>query len=127
MAKNKILIADDEVEVLGILKRKLEEKGYQVSTCATAKDCLEIAAKEIPDIILLDIVMPDMNGYQVCSSLKESPSTKNIKIIFATGQDLEPMSIVKRCQDLDAFDFLLKPFTMETLFKKIEEVLKKGG
>ena len=126
MAK-KILAVDDEIEVLEIIKRKLEEKGYIAFTASSAKECLEIAKKEIPDLILLDIVMPDMNGYQVCAALKDNPKTKNINILFTTGQDLEPKSIIKRCEELGAFDFLLKPFTMEDLLKKVAEILKIRG
>ncbi|MDP2938609.1 MAG: response regulator [Candidatus Omnitrophota bacterium] len=126
MAK-KILAVDDEIEVLEIIKRKLEEKGYIAFTASSAKECLEIAEKEIPDLILLDIVMPDMNGYQVCAALKDNPKTKNINILFTTGQDLEPKSIIKRCEELGAFDFLLKPFTMEDLLKKVAEILKIRG
>ncbi len=122
---HKILIADDEVEILQILQKKLEEKGYLVSTCATAKDCLEAAQKETPDLLLLDIVMPDMNGYQIASNLKDNPTTENIRILFTTGAELEPMAIIKRCQELGVFDFLLKPFTLADLLKKIEEILKK--
>lgn len=125
MQAKKILIADDEIETLNIIKRKLQEKGFLVFAASTAEGCLEIAKKEIPDLIILDIVMPDMNGYQISQSLKDNPSTKNIKIIFATGQDLEPMAILKHCEELNAFDFLLKPFTVEDLLKKTEEVLKK--
>lgn len=123
--KTKILIADDELEILDVLKRRLEKEGFDVLATSCAKDCLELAKSPAPDLILLDIVMPDMNGYEVAKSLKNEPTTKNIKILFTTGQDLEPMAIINRCKELDATDFLLKPFSIEDLLKKINEVLNK--
>lgn len=125
MEKKKILITDDETEILTILKRKLIENGYEASIAFTAQDCLELAKRELPDLILLDIVLPDMNGYEIAQRLKDDSETKNIKILFTTGQDLEPRAIMDRCKELGAFDFLQKPFTLVDLLKKIEEVLKR--
>ncbi len=123
--KNKILIVDDEIEAMDILEKKLGANGFDVSSTSSAKECLELSQKENPDLIILDIVMPDMNGYEVAQGLINNPATSNIKILFTTGQDLEPMSIIKHCQELKAYDFLLKPFSFEDLLKKIGEVLNK--
>lgn len=125
MVKKKILITDDETDILAMLKKKLSESGYEASIAFTAEDCLELAKRELPDMILLDIVLPDMNGYEVAQKLKDNPETENIKILFTTGQDLEPRSIMDRCAELGAFDYLQKPFTLEELLKKIEDVLSR--
>jgi Response regulators consisting of a CheY-like receiver domain and a winged-helix DNA-binding domain len=125
MEKKKVLITDDETEILTILKKKLSESGYEASIAFTAEDCLELAKRELPDIILLDIILPDMNGYEVAQKLRDDPETENIKILFTTGQDLEPRAIMDRCKELGAFDYLEKPFTLEELLKKIEEVLNR--
>ncbi len=124
MEKKKILVADDELDSLGAIQRSLEANNYSVVVTSNAKEVLPIAQKEIPDVILLDIVMPDMNGYQICELLKQQESTKGIPIILLTGERLEPKSIVERCLKLGVESSLLKPTTVKELLGKISEVLQ---
>lgn len=126
MDKKKILVIDDEPDFLEIIKVRLEANDYSVVAISDAKEVLQTAEKELPDIILLDIVMPNMDGYLVCEQLKQGEITRNIPIILLTGKDLEPRGINERCTELGAEDFLIKPVDTQELLGKIEKVLKKN-
>jgi two-component system phosphate regulon response regulator PhoB len=121
----KILVVDDEMDALEAIKHRLEARNYSVLTCYNAKEVLGICEREMPDAILLDIAMPEMNGYEICELLKKGSKTKNIPIILVTGERLEPKSITDRCLQLGANSFILKPMDIEDLFAKIKEVLKE--
>ena len=118
-------MADDELDALKVIKNALVANNYSVVTTSKAKEVLSIAQKEIPDAILLDIVMPDMDGYQICELLKQDEKTKDIPIILLTGERLEPSSIVDRCLKLGAESFLLKPTTIKELLSKMNETLRE--
>lgn len=122
----KILVIDDEPNFLEVTKVRLEANNYSVVTISDAKEVLQTVEKEVPDIILLDIVMPNMDGYLVCEQLKQGEITRNIPIILLSGKDLEPRGINERCIELGVEDFLIKPVDTQELLGKIEEVLKKN-
>lgn len=125
MAKKKILVVDDEPEFLDMIKMRLEASSYSAVIVSDPKEVFRTAEKETPDVILLDIAMSGMDGYQVCERLKEGKETKSIPIILLTGKELEPRGITERCLKLGANGFLLKPVDKEKLFAKIDEVLKE--
>ncbi|MBU2540871.1 MAG: response regulator [Candidatus Omnitrophica bacterium] len=125
MEKKKILVVDDELDCLEAIKQRLEAKNYLVVVTSKAKEVFPTAEREAPDLILLDIVMPDMNGYEICELLKQGNKTRDIPIILLTGESLEPRSITKRCLKLGADSFILKPIDIEILFSKIKELLKE--
>jgi CheY-like chemotaxis protein len=125
MEKKKILVVDDERDALAAIKKRLEANNYSVVASSDAKEVFQIAAKEMPDLILLDIIMPDMNGYEICQLLKQSSQTENIPIILLTGDRLEPRSITDRCLELGANSFILKPIDIKVLFAEINKVLKE--
>ena len=80
---NKILIADDETHIRELLLTTLSDTGYKILTAKDGEEALKIAREEKPDLILLDIIMPKMNGYDVCEKIKSSPETKSIKSYHA--------------------------------------------
>ena len=82
---NKILIADDETYIRELLLTTLSDTGYKILTAKDGEEALKIAREEKPDLILLDIMMPKMNGYDVCKKIKTSPETKSIKVIMLTA------------------------------------------
>lgn len=124
MDKKKILIADDEIDIRTILEKKLMKEGFTVNSVSTGKDLLDSFKKEQPDLILLDIAMPDLNGYQICDKLREQiDEDKDLPVLFLTGKDLDPKSISQHCEELQVRGFIQKPATFEELLAKIKEVI----
>ena len=117
---NKILLVDDDVKNLQVAMSIL--KNYNVIYAQSGEKALELLAKNDFDLILLDVIMPLMDGYHVCSKIKENEKTKNIPIIFLTVKDDEK-DIVKGF-DLGAVDYITKPFYSEVLLKRVEVHLK---
>lgn len=124
ITKKRILVVDDEPDFVEMIKMRLEANNYSVVVVSCAKEIFQTAQSEIPDLILLDIVMPHMDGYQVCERLKEGEKTANIPIIFLTGKELEPKGITERCLKWGVRDFLLKPIDTKELLGKITKYLE---
>ncbi|NLG53844.1 MAG: diguanylate cyclase [Clostridiales bacterium] len=104
----KILIVDDSAMVLKILYDMLKNE-YVVIQAKSGEEALQLAVREIPDLILLDVIMKDMDGYQVCKVFKSDPLTKNIPIIFVSG--LNEQNDEKKGLELGAIDYITKPFS----------------
>ena len=113
----KLLLVDDELEILQFLKRRLERRNFTVVTASNGQECLEMAYQEDPDLILLDIIMPFMDGYEVIKRLRQNPKTKHIPIIMHSVRK-ETKSIFKS-MDLGSIDYVIKPVRFETLLKVI--------
>ena len=113
----KILIVDDVVSNVLLLKILLTNEKYQVCTANNGNSCIEQAKKEHPDLILLDVMMPDINGFDTAVILKKDPETQDIPIIFLTALN-NPSDLVKGFQ-VGANDFLTKPFNKEELIMRV--------
>ena len=121
MAAEKILVVDDSPTELQLMVEPLIDRGYQVITATNGIDALETAIKEHPRLILLDVLMPGKNGFQVCRQLKTDPATCDIKIIIVSS----------KCQESDRFwglrqgadEYLGKPVNDETLLQHISALL----
>src|SRR5262245_54629817 len=85
-AKPRILVVDDNDEILDFLSQQLDRRGYRSITCRRGKEALKLAEGDPPDLILLDIMLPDMDGFKVCRMLKDRPETARIPIIFLTAK-----------------------------------------
>jgi CheY-like chemotaxis protein len=122
MDKKKILIIDDDVDMVEVIGLRLEASGYEVVTANDGLIGLERARKENPDLILLDIRMPNMDGHTMLRQLKKyGEKTRLIPVIVITG-----MGELKDLFDLEgAADYIVKPFTDEEFFSKIEIALRK--
>jgi CheY-like chemotaxis protein len=120
----KILVVDDENDVRELIKAGLDRTGYTTLTAASGAQALSICKTDKPDLILLDIAMPMMDGYQVCEKLKQDPQTKDIPVLFLTGKDLDPRGIIERYEDLGACGYIPKPSTLKGLLEKIGEILQ---
>ena len=120
---SKIFIADDESGFVSTLKSRLEFEGFEVTTAPDGKAALEQIPGEAPDLILLDVMMPAVNGYQVCRELKENPDTKSIPILMLTAKSQESDKFWGMEAGADAY--LTKPFDMDELIEKIGALL--GG
>lgn len=119
--KAKILIVDDEPIIIELLSQELS-KMYQIYVASSGKRALELSQTELPDLILLDISMPDMDGFEICRKLKRLSATMNIPIIFVTGHDSAEDEV--KGLELGAVDYLAKPFNMALVRVRIKNQLQ---
>ena len=117
----KIFIADDESGFVSTLRSRLEFEGFEVTTAPDGKAALEKIPGERPDLILLDIMMPAMNGYQVCRELKENDDTSSIPILMLTAKSQESDKFWG--EEAGADGYMTKPFDMDELIERIEGLL----
>ena len=116
--KPRILIVDDTEDLVAIILVRLKSWGYEPLSANTGEQGLEMAEQQLPDLILLDVMMPKMKGREVCARLKANPKTKNIPVIFLSA--LKLADHVQGGMDAGAEDYLIKPFEPEELKKRIE-------
>ncbi len=120
----KILLVDDERDIVEVTKMRLWSKGFEVECAYDGLDAINKVGKVKPDVVLLDLFMPVMHGYEVCKKLKENPKTKDIPVIlFSAG--LCKGSCPKEAKDVGAVDFVSKPFDVQELVDKINFYTKK--
>jgi len=118
MIRKKILVIDDEPEMAELLKMRLEPKGYDVEVSYCGKEGLEKAKDVRPDAVLLDIMMPNMDGLEVLRDMRKNPNTRNLPIIMITAKS-DTGSIFKS-KDLRATDYIIKPIDLVELEKMLE-------
>ena len=119
----RILIADDEVDALRFLEKGLKRKNYYVTAVATAEEVIKVAAGDKPDLFILDIAMPGMDGFTLAENLRKSRKLKDIPVIFITGKELLPKAIQDLCDKAGASDYIMKPCSLQDIVGKIEAVL----
>jgi len=117
----KILIAEDERDIRDLITFTLRFAGYEVVAGSNGEEAVTLALQEIPDLILLDVRMPRMTGYEACAKIKEDLKTRDIPVIFlsAKGQDNE----IQTGMDAGATEYLLKPFAPDQLIARIQALL----
>lgn len=120
MSKGKILIADDEVSIRQIVEARLKMAGYDTVTAADGAETLELSQSESPDLIVLDIMMPKMNGLDVCRELRKTDSTPII-MLTAKGDIADRINAL----ELGADDYVIKPFSPRELEARIKAVLRR--
>lgn len=119
----KILVIDDDLLLLEMYKEKLESEGFQVATAPSAREGLKKAKSAKPDLVLLDILMPTMDGFQALEKLKSDPETKEIPVVFLTNLSREEWSLSKSAE-LGAIAYLVKArLRPAEVVQKIREVL----
>src|SRR5205823_5569234 len=119
--KTTILTADDDPQLLRLIARNLQFEGYDVLTASDGKQALELIEQHAPDLVLLDVMMPKMDGFTVCHKVREFSSVPII-IVTARGQDQDKI----RGLDLGADDYLTKPFSIEELAARVRAVLRRA-
>ena len=121
----KVLLVDDEQDILELLKYNLEREGYQVTTALNGRDALRSAKANRPDLIVLDIMMPGMDGVEVCNQLRQLPEFKQTLITFlsARGEDYSQIAGF----DAGADDYITKPIRPKVFVSKIKALLKRSG
>lgn len=122
---SRILIIDDDAGVRGVLKAMLERAGYEVMAGAGGAEGLQLAHARRPDLVLLDIEMPGMNGFDVCSLMKTDTALCTVPVVMMTGRPIA--DVPARAQAVGAVDLLAKPFERDSLLKKIGSYLPAGG
>lgn len=120
----KILVVDDEIQLITMVQMRLEAKGYEVITANDGEEGLAKAKSERPDIILLDVMMPKMDGYKVCGLLKNDTRYSKIPVILFTARAQQGDRDVGGEVGADAY--VTKPFEPPVLLAKIEELLNKA-
>ena len=116
----KILVADDEQEIRNLLDHFLKGQGYEVVLASDGNQALKIAAEENPQVIILDIKMPGLDGLEVCKRLKEKEQTKLIPVIVITGFEDNKMAAL----NMGADDFVNKPFDMAEISSRVKSALR---
>jgi DNA-binding response OmpR family regulator len=122
---NKLLVVEDEIFTSDLLRRYFEIVGYEVVSALTGGDGFRMAVEQQPRVIILDIMLPDMDGYEVCRKLRGDTHTKNIPIIFLTQKD-ERHSRLDGLE-LGADDYITKPFDVEELRLRVHNILDRSG
>ena len=117
MAK-RILITDDQREFVEVMKTRFEKEGYEIATAYDGEECLKKVKAEPPDLIIMDITMPKMDGYTVVRGIKADEKIKDIPIIILTGRD--QMEDIFKMEGVK--EYVVKPFEYEDLLEKIKKI-----
>ena len=123
MNKKRILLVDDEPALLELIKIRLEANGYEVISASDGQQALDLARKEMPELIILDLMLPKVDGYKVCRLLKFDDKYKKIPIVLFTARAQE--SDKKLGEEAGADGYIVKPFEPGALLAKIKEFLKE--
>ncbi len=124
MAKENILVVDDEEDVLELIRYNLDKNGYRVSMAVTGEEALLRVRAELPDLIILDLMLPGIDGLEVCKKLKSNNKTQHIPIIMLTAKG-EEVDIVTGLE-LGADDYVTKPFSPKVLIARLRRILHRG-
>jgi two-component system, OmpR family, alkaline phosphatase synthesis response regulator PhoP len=123
MSKEKILIVEDEEDILELIRYNLAKEGYQVRTASTGEVAITEASSKLPDLVLLDLMLPGVDGLDVCRNLKNNSKTAHIPIIMVTAKG-EDADIVTGLE-LGADDYITKPFSPRVLMARVKTVLRR--
>jgi two-component system alkaline phosphatase synthesis response regulator PhoP len=119
----KILVVDDDPDIVEILRYNLSLAGYEVKSASNGKECIKKAKLFLPQIILLDVMMPEMDGIEACSLLQKIPSLVNTRVIFLSARNEEYTQL--SAFDAGADDYISKPVKPKILLKKITSIIKR--
>jgi two-component system, OmpR family, alkaline phosphatase synthesis response regulator PhoP len=122
-SEHKILLVDDEPDILDFLSYNLKKEGYRVSTASDGKEAVEKARKELPHLIVLDVMMPEMDGIETCRQIKEIPELKNAIITFLTARNEEYTQITGF--EVGADDFITKPIKPRVFMSRVKALLRR--
>ncbi len=123
MLDKKILVVDDEEHILELIKFNLMKEGYRVITADNGKDALNMAIQEYPDLILLDLMLPGLDGLEVCKEIRKNSSIQGTSIIMLTAKGEELDKILGL--ELGADDYITKPFSVRELMARVKAILRR--
>jgi two-component system phosphate regulon response regulator PhoB len=124
MAKVSILIVEDDPDILKLLAHNFRTDGYEVRTCETGREAIDTVRQRLPDLVLLDLMIPEVDGLEVCRELKRNPATRHIPVIMLTAKGEEVDRIVGL--ELGADDYVVKPFSPRELMLRVRAVLRRA-
>ena len=116
----RILVVDDDPYILMSLEFLMKKEGYEVKVARNGTEALEIIERDIPGLVLLDIMMPDVDGYAICRHIKSSKKLREIKVVFLSAKSKE--SDIQKGYELGASLYVTKPFSTRELMKKVREL-----
>lgn len=122
---DRILVVDDEPEIVALVAYHLAKAGYRVSTASSGQDALELARRDRPSLIVLDLMLPGMSGFDVLEQLRADDSTRDMAVLMLTARREEPDRI--RGLSLGADDYLTKPFSPAELVLRVAAILRRTG
>jgi len=123
-SKNNILVVDDEPDIRELIEYNLRKEGYNVSTAVNGKQAITMAKREIPDLIILDIMMPEMDGIEACRLMRAMPEFKNTFMVFLTARSEEYSEIAGF--NVGADDYIAKPIKPRVLVSRINAILRRN-
>ncbi len=124
MANENILVVDDEEDVLELVRYNLDKSGYQVETASSGEEALAKARRKLPDLVILDLMLPGMDGLEVCKKLKNDAKTEGLPIIVLTAKGEE--TDVVTGLELGADDYVTKPFSPKVLIARVRRILRRA-
>lgn len=124
MMREKILIVEDEPDIVKMLDYNLKKEGFRITSASDGREALRRVERDRPDIIILDLMLPEIDGLEVCKLLKQAPGTANIPIIMLTAKAQETDKIVGL--ELGADDYITKPFSIRELTARVKAVLRRA-
>ena len=119
----KILIVDDEKDILEFLSYNLRKEGFEILTANNGQEGLEMATKEVPDLIILDVMMPEMDGIEACEKIRENPSLEDTLVLFLTARAEEYSELAGFTAGAD--DYITKPIKPKLLISRVKAILKR--
>src|SRR5215210_7468668 len=122
---HRILVVDDEADITALVAYHLAKAGFRVSTAANGPDALKAAREERPDIVILDLMLPGISGYDVLAEMRKRDETREVGVILLTAKREEPDRI--RGLSLGADDYLTKPFSPHELSLRVTAILRRVG
>ena len=125
MEKAHILVVDDEEDILELVRFNLEREGYTVTCAASGENAIQIATRKFPDLIVLDLMLPGVDGLEVAKFLKNEPKTREIPIVMLTAKGEESDVVIGL--ELGADDYITKPFSPKILSARVKAVLRRRG
>src|SRR5262245_36453885 len=118
------LVVEDETDVAELIRYHLSREGYEVSVVASGTEALRVARETVPDLILLDIMIPQLNGWEICRRIKQEPETRAIPVIMVTGRAEEGDKVLGF--EMGADDYVTKPFSPRELVARVRAVVRRG-
>jgi two-component system phosphate regulon response regulator PhoB len=120
----RVLVVEDETDIQQILDYNLKQAGHRVTVAANGRDGMRLARDEKPDVVLLDLMLPDISGTEICKTIKSDKSTRNVRVIMLTAKGEEIDRVVGF--ELGADDYVVKPFSVRELLLRVQSVLRRS-